>query len=70
MEGLSVRLAALIYGVLKSTLDDRVSGHVICGSTRGREKYLSNEEEEELTTFIENCTVVGYAKTQKQNLTL
>ena len=69
-EGLSVRRAALMYGVPKSTLGDRVSGRVLCGSTCGRGKYLTDEEEEELLTFIENCASVGYAKTRKQILAL
>ena len=55
MEGLSVRRVALMYGVPKSTLGDRISGRVLYGSTCGREKYLSDEEEEELAIFIENC---------------
>lgn len=70
VDGLSVRRAALLYGVPKSTLGDRVSGKVLCGATCGREKYLSDEEEEELATFIENCASVGYAKTRKQILAL
>ena len=70
IEGLSVRRAADMYGVPKSTLGDRVSGRVLCGSTCGRNKYLTDEEEEDLATFIENCASVGYAKTRKQILAL
>ena len=70
VKGVSVRRAALIYGVPKSTLGDRVSGRVQCGATCGREKYLTDEEEEDLATFIENCASVGYAKTRKQILAL
>lgn len=69
-EGLSVRRAALMYGVPKSTLGDRVSGRVLPGSMCGREKYLTDEEEEELSDFIENCAALGYAKTRKQVLAL
>ena len=70
VDGLSVRRAALLYGVPKSTLGDRVSGRVLCGVTCGRDKYLSDEEEEELASFIENCASVGYAKTRKEILAL
>ena len=43
---------------------------VLCGTTCGRETYLSDEVEEELASFIENCASVGYAKTRKQILAL
>ena len=49
-EGLSIRRAALMYGVPKSTLGYHVSGgRVLCGSMCERGKYLTNEEEELLT---------------------
>ena len=64
-EGLSMRRAALMYGVTKSTLGYRVSGgRVLCGSMCERGKYLTNEEE--LLTFVDNCTSAGYARTRKQ----
>ena len=68
VDGVSVRHAALLYGVPKSTLGDRVSGKVLCGATCGRDTYLSNEEE--LATFIETCAAIWYAKSRKQILAL
>lgn len=62
MEELSIRRVALMYGLPKSTLGDQVSGHVLCGSTFGREKYLTDENEEDLATFIENCASMGYVE--------
>ena len=69
VHGVSVRHAALLYGVPKSTLGDRVSGKVLCGATCGQDTYLSNEEEE-LATFIETCAANGYAKSRKQSFAL
>ena len=51
VDGVSVRRAALLYGVPKSTLGDRVSGRVLSGATCGRDTYLSDEEEEEVVTL-------------------
>uniref|UniRef100_A0A1X7SR74 HTH psq-type domain-containing protein n=1 Tax=Amphimedon queenslandica TaxID=400682 RepID=A0A1X7SR74_AMPQE len=44
-DGVSVRRAAEMYNVPKSTLHDRISGRVQFGSTSGPESYLSEEEE-------------------------
>lgn len=40
------------YGVPKSTLQDTVSGKVLPGSKRGKRRYLSEQEEEELVDFF------------------
>lgn len=68
--GMSVREAALCYGIPKSTLGDRVSGRVIPGSTGGPPKYLTSEEEEELVNFLCRTALVGYARTRKELLTI
>ena len=58
--GISVRKAALMYGIPKSTLGDRISGRVLEGS---KSEYLSELEETELISFIIGCAEVGYPKT-------
>ena len=44
-EGASIRSAAQMYGVPKSTLNDRVTGRVQFGAHSGPERYLTDEEE-------------------------
>lgn len=63
---LTVRRAALVYGVPKSTLHDRVSGKVLPGCQGGAPRYLEDEEEEELVRWLEGCAAVGYAKSVKE----
>lgn len=68
--GKSVRCAAELYNVPKSTLQDRVSGRVAFGARSGPESYLSANEEEELVSFIENCSDIGYSRSKKQIIAL
>ena len=63
---MSVRRAAVEYGVPKSTLHDRVSGKVLPGSVGGAPRYLEDEEEEELVKWLKGCAEVGYAKSVKE----
>ena len=49
---LSIRRAAELYSVPKSTLSDRVSGRVQFGSDSGPARYLTDEDEEELANFL------------------
>ena len=49
-DGMSLRKAAEIFQVPKSTLCDRVTGKVKFGATSGPDPYLTNEEE--LLNFI------------------
>ena len=53
-EGTSVRHAADLCGVPKSTLHDRVSGKVKQGAKPAPDPYLTDEEEEELVAFYVN----------------
>ena len=63
---LSIRRAAETYSVQKSTLADRVSGHVKFGSHSGPERYLDDEEESQLVRFIIGSSKMGYAKTKME----
>ena len=51
----SIRRAAEMYNIPKSTLQDRLTGHVAFGSRSGPDCYLTDEEEKELVSFIERC---------------
>ena len=66
VDGYTYRRAELECGVPKSTIRDRISGRTLPGATSGPERYLTEEEEKELTHFIKECAKVGYAKTRKQ----
>lgn len=69
-EGMSIRRAAEQYGVPKSSLGDRLSGHVLGGASCGPAPYLSVVEEEELVVFLTRCTTIGYGKSRKEVLAL
>ena len=62
---LTVRKAALAYGIPKSTLHDHASGKVHPGAGVGLPKYLTNEEDE-LVKWLEGCAEVGCAKSIRQ----
>ena len=64
-KGESVRRAAELYNVPRSTLHDRVSGKVMHGARSGPQPYLSIEEEEALTNFFLETAKIGYAHTRK-----
>jgi len=60
---MGVNRAALKCGVPATTLKDWVSIRVARGSEMGPKPYLTYEEEEELVTFLTNCSKMGYDKT-------
>lgn len=63
---LTVRRAALQYGVPKSTLHDRVTGKVDPGAKVGAPRYLDDEEEDELVKFLIGAASIGYPKTVRE----
>ena len=69
-DGASIRRAAEEYAIPRATLHDRVVGRVQPGSKSGPRKYLDSLEEEELVTFLRNCSSIGYGKTRKETLAL
>ena len=52
---MTVRKAAVSYGIPKSTLHDHVKGKVQLGAGIGAQKYLTDEEEEEIVRWLEGC---------------
>ena len=69
-EGSSIRRAAEEYAIPRATLHDRLVGRVEHGSKSGPRKYLTTLEEEELVSFLRNCSSVGYSKTRKETLAI
>ena len=69
-DGVSIRRAAEMYNIPKSTLHDRISGRVQFGSTSGPDSYLNEEEERELVQFIQSCTNIGFSRTKSQIIEL
>lgn len=67
--GLSLRRAAEMYGVPKSTLHDHMSGKIALGAHPGQDPYLSTEEEE-LASFLVQTAKIGYPHTKSQVLAL
>ena len=63
---LSVRRAAEVYSIPKSTLHDRISGKVVHGVCSGPEPYLTATEENELVQFLIKCASMGFARSKKQ----
>ena len=65
-QGTSVRRAAELFNVPKSTLSDKVLGKVPMRARSGPPSYLTIEEEEELTSFLLELAKIGYALTRKE----
>ena len=69
-KGESVRKAAELYNVPRSTLHDRVSGKTAKDARYGPQLYLTLEEEEELTRVLLQAAKIGYPHTRKQIIAL
>ena len=67
-KGLSLRRAAEMYNIPRSTLHDHVSGKIALGAKSGPDPYLSFEEE--LASFLLQTAEIGYPHTRKQVLAL
>ena len=61
-DGKSIWRAAMQYNVPRSTLFDRVSGHVQPGAVSGPPKYLTFTEVAELAKFLSHCGTIGYVR--------
>ena len=62
----SINRAAIDHGVPVTTLKDRLSGKVKENSVPGPKRYMNDEEETELGSFLKSCASVGYGKTRKE----
>ena len=49
---LGLNRAALEFGILRTTLKDRVAGRVVHGTRSGPKPYLTPQEEKELAEFL------------------
>ena len=65
-DGTSIRRAAKSFGFPSLHSIDHVTGKVLTLGQSGPPKYLTNEEEEELS----GCTSVGFARSQQQVMEL
>ena len=57
-EGMSLRRAAMEFGVPITTLQDRLTGKVQFGAIGGGKRNLSNQEVEKLVSFLIHCGIV------------
>ena len=65
-DNISVRRASELYNIPRSTLAERITGRVLPGAKSGPPKVLTNEEEEELVSFLCRLSDIGYPKTRRQ----
>ena len=57
---------AVLYGVLKSTIHDHISGRVIHGTKPGPSPYLDRTVEQELADHLITIAKIAYGKTRKE----
>lgn len=67
---MSQRRAAEEFGIPRSTLGDHVRGRVLPGAKSGNPKYLSDQEEVELSRFLLKCSSVGFPRSRKDVLAI
>lgn len=69
-DGLSQNRAAVLHGVPRSTLKDRLSGRVVHGTKPGPKPFLSSNEESDLAEFLVEAAKIGYGRTISVSLNL
>ena len=62
----SVQQAATEHGVPRQTLHDRISGRVKHETNPGPKPFLSQIEETDLASFLEETAKAGYGKSRQQ----
>ena len=67
-QGSSVTRASRNFGVSRSTLYDRVSGHVVHGVKPSSKPYLDDTQELVLSSYLKYYAKVGYGKTRRDVL--
>ena len=65
-QGITIRKAAEMYQIPRSTLHDHLTGKLEHGSLPGPKRYLTMEEEEEIVSFLIRCAKIGYPHTRHQ----
>ena len=65
-KSISLRQAALKYGIPRSTLSDYVSKKVEVGSRRGPASVLTRDEEKALPEGSVEMAHIGYGQTRRQ----
>ena len=68
--GESIRRAAEMYGIPRSTLHNRVTGKTGFDAKPGPDPYLNLEEEKELASFLIQSAKIGYPHTKNQVLAM
>ncbi len=68
--GMTLSKAAQMYGIPKSTLFDHKIGRVLPGAKSGHPTILTEEEEEELVSFVIECCEIGYLKSRQDVLAM
>ena len=63
----SINRAASDHGVLATTLKDRLSGRVKENCVPGPRRYMNNEEEAELGTFLKPVLPLAMVKQEKKS---
>ena len=69
-DGTGVNAAAAQFGVLPSTLRDRLSSRVVHGTRPGPAPYLEKDKETQLVEYLTSTSKVGYGKTRKQGMNI
>ena len=67
---MSIQRASEVYGVPRTTLQDRVSGKVSLDTRSGVGRLLTDEEECRLADFLIGCVSIGHAKSRKDILAI
>ena len=67
---MGVNQASRNFGVPQTTLRDRISGRVEHGTKSGPTSYLTEEEAQELASFLKQASRIGYGKTKKEVLAI
>ena len=65
-----VRRACVLFGVPKSTLQDRMNGWVSHRTNPGSKPQLAPAEEKELSQFLVDVANAGYRKTRRHVITI
>ena len=65
---MGVNRAAAEFGVLRTTLKDRLAGRVVHGTNPGPIPYISADEEKQLVEFLVSSSKMGFGKTRGEVL--